>query len=410
MMKEKLKNGLSAWATSLLIIAVSLLVGWGVMFLIGGQEPVRAFGILLTAGLADSETFGKVLYQAAPLILTGLSVGLAMRAGLFNIGASGQFTVGAFCALVCGMVFQMPWYICILAGAFGGAAWGFFPGFFKAYFNVSEVISGILFNWIGLYAVNVAVANIPPMLPRYYYPADYPGNPNFSLEMANPNALIPKWGLDNLFGSPYLGAGILIALAFAIFIWFLLSKTTFGYKQKAIGLNKDAAQYAGIHTKRISTLSMVIAGALSGIAAALYYQSGAAFFGIKIELAPMGFAGIPVALLAFAHPIGTVFSALLISFLNIGGEKMQALEYSTQIIAIITAFIILFSAFAPLIRRLLFKTNLPIPENAPPSDDDPLADADPPLEPKPYKPMGSLYSRMLRQLKNCHPERSEGSN
>jgi len=379
MMKEKLKNSAIAWGASILIVLIGLLVGWGVMFVIGGLEPVRAFSILLTGGFSD---FGKVLYRAAPLIMTGLSVGVALRAGLFNIGASGQFTVGTFCALVCGVVFKMPWYACILAGAFGGAAWAFLPGLCKAYFGVSEVIGGILFNWIGLYAVNVAIANIPPMLPRYYDPGGITSETApFMLALANPNALIPKLGLDKLFGSAYMGAGIIIALAFAFLAWRLLFKTTFGYKQKAIGFNKDAALYAGIHIKRNIVLSMVIAGALSGIAAALWYQSDLATFGIKIELSSMGFNGIPVALLASAHPLGTIFSALLISLLSVGGEKMQALEYSTQIVAIVMAAMIFLLAFAPWIKGLLTKLcklEKPIDIGEPPEEYEPYTPHNPP--------------------------------
>ncbi|MCL2695616.1 MAG: ABC transporter permease [Clostridiales bacterium] len=353
-MNKMMKSSISLIAALISIVA-GLLVGLGVMFAIGGQEPLRAMGILLTSGLPGNPEFGKVLYQAAPLIMTGLSVGFAFKTGLFNIGASGQFTVGSFVALLLGLVFKMPWYVCMIGAAAGGAIWGFFPGFFKAFFNVNEVITSIMFNWIGLYAVCVSIANIPPMLPRFYHPSGIT-NETAKFELAgNPGGLIPKIGLDKLFGSPYMGAGVIIAILLAVLVWVILNKTTFGYELKACGLNKSASIYAGINAKRNIILSMVIAGALSGIAGSLYYQSGVSQFGIKIELAPMGFNGIPVALLATSHPLGIIFSAIFISFINVGGEKMQQLEYSTQVIAIIIAVIIYFSAFFFLVKGFLAK-------------------------------------------------------
>ena len=149
------KAGFSSFMASLLAILCGLVVGFVVLLV---ADPANAFwGLLaiLTGGLSDMKNLGQVLYAATPIILTGLSVGFANKTGLFNIGASGQYTVGAFFALTVGIQFQLPWYVAILAGMIGGAIWGAIPGIFKAYFNVNEVISAIMFNWIGLFAVNM---------------------------------------------------------------------------------------------------------------------------------------------------------------------------------------------------------------------------------------------------------------
>jgi len=283
--------------------------------------------------------------------MTGLSVGFAFKTGLFNIGATGQYTVGAFAALVCAIQFQLPWYVCVIAAMLAGALWGMFPGLFKALFNVNEVITSIMFNWIGLFCVNLALLNMEKMRPPYWVPSPIKDR-TASLKYANPEAIIPKAGLDELFGSPYINISFLIAILFAILMYVVLNKTTFGYELKACGHNREAARYAGINAKRNIVLSMVISGALAGVAGGLYYLSGEADYNILKVLLPMGFNGIPVALLAMSHPIGTIFSAFFVSYIQVGGESMQP-YFAVEMIDIIISVIIYLAAFALLTRGLL---------------------------------------------------------
>ena len=255
---------------SLLSIVVGLVLGFVLLVLLNPGAAVGGMRAMLATGFSSMDKLGKVLYQAAPLMMCGLSVGFAFKTGLFNIGASGQYTMGAFFSLLCAIQFQLPWYVCLLAGAVGGAIWGVFPGLFKAYFNVNEVITAIMFNWIGMYLVNLLLANMPNMLASGWGASN--SDRTAALSAANPGAILPKGPFAALFGnSSWINISIIITILFAILVWVILQKTTFGYELKACGLSRDAAQYAGINSKRNIVLSMVISGALSGIGGAIYF-------------------------------------------------------------------------------------------------------------------------------------------
>lgn len=354
-----MKKGLISVLASVISILVGLLFGLLLLIIIKPGMAFPKFGQMLTAGISSAPKLAKVLYQAAPLIMTGLSVAFAFKTGLFNIGASGQYTVGAFAALACAIIFQMPWYLCLLAALIAGAFWGVFPGLFKALFNVNEVITSIMFNWIGMMAVNLLCMNIKQdgkliMLPKAWISGNGLTDRTVSLSVANPNALIPKMGLDKLLNSNYMNISIFIAIAFAILLWVILSRTTFGYELKACGSNKNAGIYAGINAKRNIVLSMVIAGAMAGLGGGIYYLAGTAEYTIQKALLAMGFNGISVALLATSNPIGTIFSALFISYIQVGGETLQPV-YAKEIIDIIIAVIIYLSAFALLTKTIISK-------------------------------------------------------
>ncbi len=349
--KQFLKSpGSLSFLASLLSILFGLIFGFILLLLLNAELADYGMKQMLTNGISAMSKFAKVLYQAAPLIMTGLSVGLAFKTGLFNIGATGQYTIGGVSALICAVVFQMPWFICILTAMVAGAFWGFFPGFFKARYNVNEVITSIMFNWIALFLVNLIIPNIPTMLANAWGDAQLDRTPN--LAKANPDAIIPKLGLDEFFGSNYMNISIFIAVFFAIIIWAVMSKTTFGYELRACGLNRNASKYAGINAERNIILSMVIAGALSGIGGALYYLAGQAQYTLVRELVATGFNGIPVALLASSNPIGIIFSALFVSYIQVGGEGMQP-EFNQEVINIIIAVIIYLAAFSLLIRNMI---------------------------------------------------------
>ncbi|HWQ59150.1 MAG TPA: ABC transporter permease [Clostridia bacterium] len=334
-------RGFTSFMASLASIVVGLIVGMIVLLFFDASHAFSGMGKIIVTGLSGLPKLAKVLYQAAPLIMTGLSVGFAFKTGLFNIGASGQYTLGAFFAIVCAMVFKLPWYVSLLASMIGGAIWGAIPGVCKAFFNVNEVITSIMFNWIGLFGVNLAFSNMTGYLDV--------GNRTLPITSAY---IIPKLGLDKLFKSPYMNFSIFIAVICAVIIWIVLTKTTFGYELRACGYNRSASVYAGINAKRNIVLSMLIAGALSGIAGGIFYLHGASQYTIEKAILTMGYNGIPVALLATSHPLGTIFSALFISYIQVGGEAMQPV-FVTEIIDIIVAVIIYLAAFALLMRGII---------------------------------------------------------
>ena len=353
----KVKRFLQSSAfVSLLASVASICFGlvFGLILLLCFNSPAagQGFQSLVSAGFRSSDKFAKVLYQAAPLIMTGLSVGFAFKTGLFNIGATGQYTVGAAFALIGAIEFQLPWYVCMLLAMLGGAIWGIFPGLFKALFNVHEVITSIMFNWIGLFTVNLVIVNLSQMLARDWGLAQM--DRTAPLATANPAAMLPKLGLDQLLSSSYMNVGIFIAILIAILMYVILNKTTFGYELKACGYNRNASEYAGINAKRSIVFSMVIAGALSGIGGGLYYLAGTGQYSLLKSLVTMGFNGIPVALLASSNPVGTIFSALFISYIQVGGDAMQP-EFVREIIDIIVSVIIYLSAFALLMRSVIGK-------------------------------------------------------
>jgi len=380
------KPGVSGFLASLSSIVIGIIFGYFLLLVFNRSASSAGFVTLITAGVSSTGRFAKLLYVASPLMMTGLSVGFAFKAGLFNIGATGQYLIGTFCALLGAIVFKLPWWACMLMAMAGGAVWGAFPGIFKAFFNVNEVITSIMFNWIALFSVNVLVSNIPQILSSYY------GNPVKNrtpmLDKVNPSAIIPKAGLNELLGSQYVNASIFIALICAVIVYIVLNKTVFGYELKACGYNRNASVYAGINAKRNIVLSMVIAGALAGIAGSFYYLAGISQFFIEKLLPATGFNGIPVALLASSHPLGVIFSALFIAYIQVGGDALQP-NYVKETIDIIISVIIYLAAFSLLMRSLITRAasirknggnteSAALPEAAPPEPPAPPGEPEPP--------------------------------
>ena len=227
------KAGFSSFMASLLAILCGLVVGFVVLLV---ADPANAFwGLLaiLTGGLSDMKNLGQVLYAATPIILTGLSVGFANKTGLFNIGASGQFIVGAYVAVLMGVKCTfipgpLLWLACLLGAMLAGAVWGLVPGFLKAVCNVNEVIACIMMNYIGMYGVNFLIQLTV-----------FDSLKNQSLPVAE-NANAPKLGMDLIFRSgataSSANAGIFIAVLAGVVIYYLIEKTKFGYELKALSL------------------------------------------------------------------------------------------------------------------------------------------------------------------------------
>ncbi|XVG95213.1 ABC transporter permease [Eubacteriales bacterium KG127] len=349
-------EGFNKATSSIVAILIGLVFGFIILLIANPDRAVEGFMTILGGGfLGGGQGFGQVLYYATPLIMTGLSVGCAFKTGLFNIGASGQFIVGGAVAIYIGVYWtnlgNMHWIVAIICAAIVGGVWGALPGLLKAFFNVHEVIATIMMNYIGMNLANYLIRNYA-----------YDSNRNLSMNVAD-SAVIPKWGLDNLFftqvgnykDTSSLNGGFIIAIVIAIIIYILFYKTTFGYELMAVGNNRFASKYAGINSKRQIVMSMVIAGALAGIGGALVYLSGPGGRHITVvdELASDGFNGISVALLGLSSPIGIIFSSVFIGYLNQGGTYLQSLNYMPEIIQIIIACIIYFSAFSLLFRRFV---------------------------------------------------------
>lgn len=349
-----LRQKSSSVLAALLCILIGLIVGLIALVIINPEHAwQQGFLRIIQGGFYDFPYgVGKTLTNSAPLIMTGLSVAFAFKTGLFNIGAAGQYTLGAFGGLYCALILNLPWYVCLLASALFGAVWGTIPGVFKAYLNINEVITSIMFNWIGLYMVNEIIY-------ARGTGAMYDANNTRTWKVADrsPDSLIPSGGMAELFHTPSTTISIFLAIAAAILIWVVLEKTTFGYELKAVGLNKNAARYAGINEKKNIILSMTIAGALAGFGAGLLYLSGGAEWNPlnTTSLPAMGFNGIATALLAASHPIGTIFSSIFISHITVGGSFLPTKYFPAEIADLISGIIIYLCAFAMLFRGLIAK-------------------------------------------------------
>lgn len=349
-----LRQKSSSVLAALLCILIGLIVGLIALVIINPEHAwQQGFLRIIQGGFYDFPYgVGKTLTNSAPLIMTGLSVAFAFKTGLFNIGAAGQYTLGAFGGLYCALILNLPWYVCLLASALFGAVWGAIPGVFKAYLNINEVITSIMFNWIGLYMVNEIIY-------ARGTGAMYDANNTRTWKVADrsPDSLIPSGGMAELFHTPSTTISIFLAIAAAILIWVVLEKTTFGYELKAVGLNKNAARYAGINEKKNIILSMTIAGALAGFGAGLLYLSGGAEWNPlnTTSLPAMGFNGIATALLAASHPIGTIFSSIFISHITVGGSFLPTKYFPAEIADLISGIIIYLCAFAMLFRGLIAK-------------------------------------------------------
>jgi len=350
-----LKN--QAFLSSVVAIILGLLFGLLIMIIANPFTAIPGFFTMIGGWLINAEflrRFGDLIFLTGPLILTGLSVGFAFKTGLFNIGATGQYTMGMFAGVwvgIYGDIFgPLQWVVAFIAAMFAGGIWGLIPGLLKAKFNVHEVISSIMLNYIGMYTVNMWIQGDANLF-----------NIAFSKTKAiDLNAYIPTTFLREVFTRSAIDLGIVIAIGFSILIYFILYKTGFGFELQTVGNNRYAAKYSGIKEDQSLILSMVIAGALAGAAGALYFLARGSInsgnqYSVGNELLTAGFDGIAVALLGQSHPFGIVLSAFFISFIQRGGYFMQTLGIKVEIIDVIIAAIIYTSAMAMLVKDTLLK-------------------------------------------------------
>lgn len=330
---------------SVLAILFGLLAGFMLVLLTGGN-PFTTYLYLVQGGIKNLERIGNTLATSTPLILTGLSVAFAFRTGLFNIGAAGQMLMGGFVATVIGLKVDLPGPLLLVLMFFGamlgGAIWGSIPGLIKAKFNVHEVVSSIMMNWISYWLVYYAV---PAYLKGSFLETE-------SARLADSATLKSAW-LSHLMNGSYINYGLFIALAAAALTAFILDRTVMGYELKSVGFNRYAAEYAGIHVNRNIITAMMIAGGLAGLAGLTHYAGNSA--NIQIGVMPsQGFDGIAVSLLGMNSPWGVVASAVFFGLLYSGKGFMNAMTNTAPEIAdTIIAIIIYFAATSVLINRLL---------------------------------------------------------
>ena len=344
-------KGVQSLLAALLCILIGLIVGYIVLLMInpaGAWEAIKTivenFLYYPTAN-ARLRYLGNTLVKTAPLLMCSLSILFAYKVGLFNIGAAGQYVVGAGASLYFALGLNMPWFVCLIAGILAGAVLGAISGALKAYCNVNEVISCIMLNWISLYLVNTLLTNVKEGASPY----------TIQLSTGNPGAIIPSLGLSTLFGNNrYVTIAIPLAVVMSVLIWVLLEKTKFGYELKATGFNKFAAKYCGMKEKRNIILTMAIAGALAGMGAGLLYLTGFEQWSTTQSSVPaMGFNGIAAAFLGGLNPIGAIFSSYFIQHITNGGAYVDKTMYSAQISDLVSSLIIYLCGFV-----LFFKTTL----------------------------------------------------
>ncbi|PEJ60191.1 MULTISPECIES: ABC transporter permease [unclassified Bacillus (in: firmicutes)] len=329
---------------SLIAILLGLIAG-AILIFVTGSDPVEGFTYLFQGGLKDPERIGNTLATATPLILTGLSVAFAFRTGLFNIGAAGQMLFAGFCASAVGLTVDLPTLILVplmvIVAFIAGAAWAFIPGLLKARFNVHEVVSTIMMNWIAYWTV------------YYLVPQYFKGSTETESKMLADSATLKMPFLSSLFGDSYINFGLFVAVIMVIVISFIINRTVLGYELKAVGYNRSAAEYAGISVNRNVILSMMISGGLAGLAGVVQFAGNSSLIQIGV-LPTEGFDGIAVALLGMNTPIGVFFSAIFFGILYSGKGFMSAMTSIPPDIAdVIIAIIIYFSATSILIKKVI---------------------------------------------------------
>ena len=354
-MKKKFKldsPGMQTFLASVVAIIAGLVVGFIVLLCINPAGAPKAILTILKNYLNFTrpnlilKNIGGTLVRTAPLIMTSLAVTFAYKVGMFNIGVAGQYTIGIGCCMWAALAWDWPWYLCLLFAVVGGMVWGAIAGFLKSVFNVNEVISGIMLNWISLYIVNIWLNN--DLTKETVSPG--------TLQLHNyaKQGMIPTLGLDKVLNNEYFGPSIFVAIIVAIIINIVLNKTVFGYELKATGGNKHAAKYSGMNDYRNIILTLAISGALAGLGAGLYYLTGIEQWETSASSLPaMGFDGIVAAFLGGLNPIGVIFSSYFIKHISIGGTMIDLNVYSSDISGLIVAIIIYFSAFTMIVRMVL---------------------------------------------------------
>ncbi|MFC0188834.1 ABC transporter permease [Fictibacillus aquaticus] len=344
---ENQKNWMKI-AVPVISVILGLLIG-AIIMAVSEYDPIKAYGALFQGVFGGSYFLGETVRQMTPLILSGLAVAFAFRTGLFNIGVEGQLLVGWLASVYVGVTVDAPAVIhiplAILAAGVAGGLWGAVPGFLKARFQVHEVITTIMMNYIALYTTNAII--------RAYLLA-----PGERTEAVAKSASLKSVWLENATDYSTIHYGFIVALIAAAVMWFVLWRTTTGYELRSVGFNQHASQYAGINVSRNIVLSMAISGAFAGIAGSMEGLGTYQYMTINAGFTGVGFDGIAVALLGANSALGVIFGAALFGGLKIGALNMQSIAgVPTEIIGIVIALIIFFVACSYLVHWVVNKVN-----------------------------------------------------
>ena len=346
--KRILQSIFDAILIPFLAIVTALIIGGVIIWFVGG-DPILAYKGLIQGSWGSKKAISETFIWATPYILAGLAVALAFNGGLFNIGAEGQLAVGATCTALVGYAlpvwlgFDLPIYIhlplALIAGMIGGGIWAAIPGALKAYTGAHEVINTIMMNYIALNTISYLLNGV--MKDRS------PTNVIARTPLIAESARIPP-----IFDGLRVHWGFVLALVVAFLIWWLLNKTTLGFEIRTVGLNPDAAQYAGINVKRIIVLTMVLSGMLAGLAGSIEVTG----LNYRHELGfsiGYGYDAIAIALLGRSSPVGVVLAAFLFAAMRNGATRMQFLtQLPVDLISMIQALILLFVAADAIIRYI----------------------------------------------------------
>ena len=331
-----------SFLVSISTVFLGVLAG-SILILMIGKNPIKGFERLLFGAFSNVRRVGNTLSMSTQLILMGLSFSFAYKTGLFNIGGSGQMLMGGIVSTILGHYLPSsmpkPLYVVIvvMAALATGALWGLITGFLKAKFNVHEVVSSIMLNWIAFWLCY-------DFIPRFVKDQAIAVK---SKPLPLSRTLGTEW-LRNVTGMSTLNFGFLFAIIACIVVWFILEKTTLGFNLKAVGANKYCAEYAGIKIHKSIMISMAIAGSLAGLAGLTYYCG----YSNLMEMGKMpneGFDGIAVALLGNCSPIGVFLAAIFFGALKMGKGSLAATGIPTELADTIIATIIYFAATSILI-------------------------------------------------------------
>ncbi len=340
MEKGKVKDFL-LW--TILAIIVGLAVSLAFLPLLG-VNSVESLRIMLVETFSDRFTMGNILIKTTPLILTSLAFAFTYKASLFNIGAQGQFYVGCICAVATTLALQtkIPGVLVLLlafaASIMGGGLTGLLIGFLKAKFNANEFLVSMMSTYVVQYVMQLLLRTVLQEEKGEYLKTDY----------IDSSAWLPK-----IIPGTSVSLGIVIAVAAAVFIWFLLYHTSLGYRIRVTGLNKDAAYMSGINPKKMCMAAFFISGAIAGLAGFTEINGMQHMLLTGFE-SDIGSYGIGIAIMANAHPIGAVFASLLFGMLQVGGTALsRSTDAPASVIDVMLGFVMLFVLMSFFVRHKL---------------------------------------------------------
>ncbi|AFU74982.1 ribose/galactose ABC transporter, permease protein [Borreliella afzelii HLJ01] len=354
--------------SSVFVSVFALFVGFlivGLAVTVFGYSPFRMYFIILEIMFSSPKHLGYVLSYAAPLIFTGLSIGISLKTGLFNIGVEGQFMLGSIVALIAAVLLDLPpilHVITIFVITFlASGSLGILIGYLKAKFNISEVISGIMFNWILFHLNNIILdfsfikrdnSDFSKSIKESAF-IDFLGSWKLSPEGLAYRASHPF--INELLKAP-LHFGIILGIIFAILIWFLLNKTIIGFKINATGNNIEASRCMGINVKAVLIFSMFLSAAVAGLAGAVQIMGvNKSIFKLSY-MEGIGFNGIAVSLMGNNSPIGIIFSSVLFSILLYGSSRVQSLMgLPSSIVSLMMGIIVLVISAGYFLNKIFLK-------------------------------------------------------